>query len=77
MDLNKLHELTAAALAENPNVEFECVCCGRKIYAAKTVRWVELGLDGGYYRYPSKLSAERSQGCFPMGAGCFRTNKPK
>jgi len=74
---NGMHELTADALARNPRERFECVCCGKFLKNPATIKWVEMSIDGTYYKMDSTaLAEENSQGYFPMGAACYRAAKP-
>ena len=72
-----MHELTAAALAEDSAARFECACCGKALKNHGTIQWVEMTEGGEFYKLSSVIpDDENSQGCFPMGASCYRAAKP-
>lgn len=72
-----MHELTTAALAEDSATRFECQCCGKALKNHGTIQWVEMSESGNYYKTTSTMpEGEVSQGCFPMGASCYRAAKP-
>lgn len=73
-----MHDMTAAALAENAATKFECACCGKVLKNHATIQWAEMTEGGEFYKVTSTLpEGETSQGCFPMGASCYRAAKPK
>jgi hypothetical protein len=72
-----MHELTAAALAEDSSTKFQCACCGKALKNHANIKWVEMSESTTFYKLTSTMpDDEVSQGCFPMGDACYRAAKP-
>lgn len=72
-----MHELTATVLDADPKFTFRCQCCDKVLKNHGSIEWVELTEEGAMYKLTSTIpDTERSQGCFPMGRGCYRAAKP-
>jgi hypothetical protein len=71
-----MHQMTADAIADGQKT-FECSCCEKPLKNINTIMWVEMSTTNAWYELGAGLPEDQSQGCFPVGATCYRKRDVK